>query len=211
LTRVQVCGIKSQEDAKMCEKLGVDALGFVGLEGRARSILINEIKEIIGTLGPFITKTLIGYPKNPEEIISTADFVDADLVQIYTLDSEEIFRIKEAGFGVVRAVSVDVNSGQLDFTLDELLELVLASDMILFEPSSNGNSGGMGLSYDFNKIPSEFFKICRRFALAGGLSSDNVEIALKLDPYAVDVSSGVEVEIGKKDEDMVREFVKRCK
>jgi phosphoribosylanthranilate isomerase len=172
---------------------------------------LEKTKEIIQNLGPMILTTLIGFPKNSEEILKKADFVDADAVQIYTLGVNELERIRENGFRVFRAISIDIKTGNLEVPLETLSSFAEVSDLIIFESSVDKLVGGLGLSYDYESILSPFIKYCKRFGIAGGLNPQNVRDALKIKPYSVDVSSGVESGLGKKSQEKVVEFVKRCK
>ncbi|MDP6627461.1 MAG: phosphoribosylanthranilate isomerase [Methanopyri archaeon] len=210
MTKVQVCGVRSLEDALMCEAAGVDAIGFVSVEGRKRNVPLERIKNIIGRLGPSVDSTLIGFPRTPQEFIEKGRSVGADVLQVYTLTAAEIGMLKESGFTVVRAVGIDSTTGRLELTVDQLKEMVAACDFVLFEPRTGGNIGGMGVKVDYVSILTPYIIHCRRFSIAGGLTPDNVQEALKLGPYAVDVSSGVESDNGRKDPDKVRRFVKRC-
>lgn len=210
MTKVQICGVTSMEDALMCEEMGADAIGFVSVESRRRNVQIEKIKGILEQLGPFTTKSLIGFPENSEEFIEKARYVNADMVQLYTLNVAEIEKIKQQGFGVIRAVHIDRETGQLEMDINEFAEFARVCDVILFEPSLRGRKGGIGLKYDYEKI-TPYVHYCKRFSIAGGLAHDNVQEALKLNPYAVHVSSGIESEIGKKDGEKVKAFIKRCK
>ena len=211
MTKVQVCGVRTLKDAIICEKAGVDAVGFVNVEGRSRSIQLEEIKDIIDGLGPMILTTLIGFPKNADDIIKKADFVGADAVQTYTSNTDELEKLRDHGFRVYRAISVDVVNGTLEVSKEDLSSFAEVSDIIVFEPSLNKVVGGLGLSYDYETILSPYIGYCVRFGIAGGLNPKNVRNALKIKPYSVDVSSGVESKLGTKSEEKVIEFVKRCK
>ena len=211
MTKVQICGIRTLEDALICEKAGADSLGFVDVEGRARSIPLENIKDIIEGIGPMILSTLIGFPKNSEEITKKADFVGADAVQIYTLDTNELEGVRDQGFRVYRAVSIDIGTGKLEVSVQDLNLFAEVCDMIVFEPSSDKVTGGLGLHYDYENILPPYINYCRRFGVAGGLNPQNVGDALKIKPYSVDVSSGVESKLGTKSEEKVIEFIKRCK
>lgn len=211
MTRVKVCGVRSYEDAKMCYEEGVDAVGFISVPGRSRSVSLTKIREVISLLGPGTSTTLITLDEDPEEVIRKAEFTRPDTVQTYSLGPGEIRELRERGFGVVRAVTVDLESGKPEMTEDELFDLSRAADLILFEPSKGGKAGGMGLKYDPKKLLSQLKTKCPNFAIAGGLDPENVNQALEINPIMVDVSSGVESEKGKKDRELVREFVRRCR
>lgn len=211
MTRVQVCGVRNVEDALMCEAAGVDAIGFVSVEGRKRDVPLDLIKDIIGRLGPSVDSTLIGFPCTAEEFIKKGERVNADVLQVYTLTADQLVIMRDSGFRVVRAVGVDVMTGKLSSTISELEGFVEVCDLLLFEPTHDGKVGGMGLKADYSTALSPYIRYCKRFSIAGGLTPDNVDEVLKLDPYMVDVSSGVESDDGRKNPEKVRRFVKRCK
>ncbi len=211
MTKVQVCGVRSFEDALICKAAGVDAIGFVSVEGRKRNVPLEQIKDIIGRLGPSVDSTLIGFPVTAEEFIEKGERVKADVLQVYTLTASQLTRMRDSGFRIVRAVGVDVMTGKLSSTIEELEGFVEVCDLLLFEPTHDGKVGGMGLSTDYATALSPYIRYCPRFSIAGGLTPDNVDEALKLGPYMVDVSSGVESDDGRKDPEKVRQFVKRCK
>ncbi len=77
-------------------------------------------------------------------------------------------------------------------------------DALLFDSGAPGS----GSSYDYSTVPVDS---CKRCIIAGGLNITNMDAALRMKPYALDVSSGVEREQGRKDPEMVSEFIKRCK
>jgi len=162
-------------------------------------------------LGPSVDSTLIGFPVTAEEFIEKGERVKADVLQVYTLTASQLTRMRDSGFRIVRAVGVDVMTGKLSSTIEELEGFVEVCDLLLFEPTHDGKVGGMGLSTDYATALSPYIRYCPRFSIAGGLTPDNVDEALKLGPYMVDVSSGVESDDGRKDPEKVRQFVKRCK
>lgn len=211
MTKVQVCGITTVEDAVICENAGVDSLGFVNVEGRTRSISLDKIKEMVENIGPMTLSTLIAFPKNADEIIKKATFVEVDAVQTYTLGIEELEKIRDQGFRVYRAIEIDIKTGNLKIPVEDLITFGEASDMIIFEPSLNDIVGGLGLQYNYEKTLTPYINYCKRFGIAGGLTPKNLVEALKIKPYSVDVSSGVESKLGTKSEEKVIEFIKRCK
>lgn len=193
--KVKICGIMSADDAVMCESFGADALGFVHFPGRKRSIPIDLIKEIVPTLGPMLTKVLVCAPRTSSEAIELGTRANVDVIQLYTLDTSSVLRIKAQGFRVIRAFTPQNT---------EVAQFKEVADAILFD----GSVPGSGQAYDYSTVP---IKCCRRVIIAGGLTVNNLHIAKALNPYALDVSSGVEQSIGKKDPKLVSEFIRRCK
>ncbi len=193
--KVKICGIRLAEDAQMCESLGADALGFVHFPGRKRSVPLESIAAIMSTLGPNVSKVLVCEPKSSSEAIQMAHKVDADAVQLYSLLPDDLNEIRQQGIGVIRRVPP---------VREEALKFAEAADALLFEEEIPGT----GCSYDYSKIPVD---CCPQAIIAGGLTVDNLHLAKAMKPYGLDVSSGVERVLGRKDRSLVSEFIRRCK
>jgi len=202
--------VKTAREAVMCEEARANAVGFVSIENRKRNISLETIKNIVSELRSSMKTVIIGFPDTAEEIIEKAAITNVNAVEIFTLDSEEIEKIKQQGFEVIRAVTIDLETKQSEIPVNELIALTEASDVMLFEASMQGKKGGLGLEYDYEKTLAPFIKHCKKFAIAGGLTPFNLEKALALKPYSVNVSSGVESENGEKDLNIIKEFVERC-
>lgn len=193
--KVKICGITSAEDAAMCEDLGADALGFVHLPGRSRSRSLGEVSEMCSTLGPVTAKVLVCSPRSVDSALGMLSSSCADILQLYSLEPEELETLRDRGAKVLRVVrpsSADVQ------------KFAFSSDALVFEEGTPGT----GAAYDYSKIPSE---LCQRAFIAGGLTPENVHIAKALRPYGVDVSSGVEAVPGRKDREKVETFIRRCR
>ncbi len=193
--KVKICGVTNQEDAVLCEESGADAIGFVNVPGRKRSIALEDIAAICATLGPLTAKVLVCEPEDEEQAIGMCDMAGTDVLQTYTLSPEQVSAVRSSGFGVIRAIRPD---------RAEALRYRDAADAILFE----GGAPGTGEEYDYSSIPID---ACPRAIIAGGLTPSNLDRAKSLGPYALDVSSGVERTHGRKDPELVRDFIRRCK
>ena len=193
--KVKICGITNAEDAHLCEDAGADALGFVHFPGRGRSLPLEEIAAICSTVGPMTSRVLVC----PAEDVPTAlDMVErsgADVLQLYSLDRESLAEVRGHGVRVIRAVR-PVRS--------DAIRYADVADALLFEEGVPGT----GTDHDYSRVP---VGCCSRAIIAGGLNVDNVEEAKRLGPYALDVSSGVETAPGRKDPELVSEFIRRCK
>ncbi len=193
--KVKICGLMSAEDAAMCEDLGADALGFVHYDGRIRNLPLDAIAEMVSCLSPFTSCVLVCSPSNAEEALEMAERSSAGILQLYSLGPEEIQQVRSQGVRVIRVVPPDRSKA---------IEFAEVADALLFEQGIPGT----GRSFDYSTVPVD---CCRRAIIAGGLTPSNLSPAKSLRPYALDVSSGVEMTPGKKDPALVREFVRRCK
>ncbi len=211
MTRVQVCGVTSVHDALMCESAGVDAVGLVLIKGRSRSINAEKVKEIVKHLGPLTTSVAIVHNEDIDTISDLVNKTDVDALQLYLSNALDIENLKENGSKIISVILVDSRTGELGYGPETFREIVEVSDLVVFEPTRNGIYGGMGIEYDYEALLHDYCGFCDRFSIAGGLTPYNVEKALKLRPYSVDVSSGVESSIGKKDPTLVQQFIQKCK
>lgn len=193
--KVKICGVMSLSDAAMCEGMGADAVGFVHFPGRARSIPIERISEICSTIGPMTAKVMVCAPTDEDHAIELAGKSGVDALQLYTMNPAQLDRIRETGVKVMRVIKPDRALA---------LEFADSTDALVFE---NGEPG-TGSSYDYSIVPIDS---CPRAIIAGGLSLANLASVKALHPYAVDVSSGVERSSGKKDPQLVSEFIRMCR
>jgi phosphoribosylanthranilate isomerase len=201
MVRVKICGITSLEDALQAVQAGADALGFVFYERSPRNLDPLRAANIISNLPPFVQTVGLFVNADAGFVNDTADRCRLDLVQLHGDEAPEYCeRIRRR---VIKAFRVrDASS------LAPVRDYPVAG--ILLDAYSPGAFGGTGLSFNW-----ELAGIAREFGpviLAGGLAPDNVREAVeRVAPYAVDVSSGVEMSPGKKDPEKVREFIKRAK
>ena len=193
--KVKICGIANSSDAHMCEDAGADALGFVHFPGRKRSVPLEDIESIGSTVGPMIAKVLVCSPSDVAEALEMAERSSTSVIQVYSLDRDELNEVRDQGIKVIRAVR-PVRS--------DALRYADAADALLFEEGVPGT----GTSHDYSRIP---VGCCSRAIIAGGLRVENVDEAKRLNPYALDVSSGVEAPSGKKDPELVSKFIRRCR
>jgi phosphoribosylanthranilate isomerase len=193
--RVKICGITNAEDAFMCEDMGADAIGFVHVDGRQRSVPVDDVREICASVGPMTATVLVCSPADAESAVELASRSGSDAVQLYGLDVDSLDAVRACGVGVIRAVPP--NREQARKYADH-------ADALLFESGTPGT----GTGFDYALAPVD---CCRRAIIAGGLNVSNIDAAKRRRPYALDVSSGVESTPGRKDPDLVREFIRRCR
>ena len=189
--KIKICGITNLEDALNATYAGADALGFVFYKPSPRYISPENAKVIIDSLPPFIQAVGLFVNESAEEINKIANESNIDLAQIISDDESIYDNLKIRYVKVVRAKSKeDVTKNQDSFRLiDAFVE----------------GFGGMG-----TRLSLEWFDgvDCSKIILAGGLNKDNVKELKGYNFYSVDISSGVEISKGKKDHQMMIDFVK---
>ena len=201
MARIKICGITNVEDALAAVEAGADALGFVFYEKSLRCINPVKAAEIISRLPPFIQTVGLFVDEDAEKINWTADYCGLDLVQLHGDESPE--DCLEVNRRVIKAFRV-----QNIVSIDPLNTYQVAG--YLLDAWSPDAYGGTGRTFNW-----ELAEAARKFGpiiLAGGLSPDNIAEAItSVNPYGVDVSSGVESAPGKKDAALIKKFIRIVK
>jgi len=192
--RVKICGITNYEDAKFACDMGADAIGFVTYNKSPRFIEIEKIKEIIKKLPPFITKTVLFVNVSSDYINEVISYTKANLAQIH-FDVDEVF-LQKLNCNYIRVVRAKEESDIDKFSGYKIVDAYVKS------------YGGSG-----KRVALEWFKNRdnSKTILAGGLNPDNLDEVRGYGFYGVDVSSGVEKELGKKDKEKVKRFIQKAK
>ncbi len=196
--KVKICGITNLEDALLCESNGADALGFIFYKKSKRYIEPEFAKKIIMHLSPFTMKVGVFVNEPFDFINETAAFLNLNSIQLHGEESSEI--VSKVNLPIIK--SFRINNG-FDFSI-----LKKYPDIsFLFDTYSDFEYGGTGKTFNWELIPDE---LKRKIILAGGISINNIEaIYNNIKPAAVDLSSALESEPGKKDEKIVKEFFKK--
>lgn len=197
--RVKICGITNYEDAAMAVDLGADALGFNFFQKSRRYIDPEKARKIIQRIPPFVVT--VGLFVNAPEQSQVSAIAHAAGVQVLQLHGDETpeFCSGLSAWTLIKALRIGKNGIQEDPEAFPVQAFLLDSrDDTLF--------GGTGKTFDWNLAKN--IRRVRPIILAGGLTPENVREAIRIvDPYAVDVCSGVEIAPGKKSAQKVMEFM----
>ncbi len=197
-TKIKICGITNINDALFAQECGADFLGFIFYKKSPRYILPLKAKEIIDKLDKKIKKVGVFVNESYEEILRIKKECGLDFVQLHGDEDLEFCEKFDLSI-IIKAIRV-----KDEINLDKYIKL----KYILLDKFSASEYGGAGKTFDWQKAVDFCKKYKGNLFVSGGLNSSNVLDAIEtLHPYAVDVSSGVEKEPGKKDCDKVREFV----
>lgn len=202
-TRVKICGITRVEDALAAARLGAHAIGLMFWPQSARAITPTVAREIVAALPPFVSA--VGVFVNPErelvrQAISTAGL---NMLQFH---GDEVHETPEfcGQFSLPYIKAVRVRQG-LDL-LQYATQYAGAAGLLL-DSYVEGAPGGTGQVFDWNLIPPHL-PTSLPLILSGGLNPGNVTAAIKqVQPWAVDVSSGVERAKGIKDAEKISAFM----
>jgi phosphoribosylanthranilate isomerase len=197
--KVKVCGITSYDDAVMVLDQGVDALGFNFYPPSPRYIGPEDARSIVRRLPPFVTAVgLFVHIARPDQVSEIAHRAGVQMIQLHGDESPDYCR-KLADWPLIKVLRIGTNG------ISEILE-DYSVQAFLLDARDDTLFGGTGISFDWSIAGS--IKRIRPIILAGGLRPDNVREAIRIvDPYAVDVCSGVEKTPGKKDAAKLVEFM----
>lgn len=196
--RIKICGITRPEDAELALRLGADTIGCVFHADSVRAVSDQAAREIRSVVGD--SATMVGLFVDPEApaVEAVLDRVEVDVLQFHGRESPEFCEQFARPYLKAVAMTADVDLAAMDQAYGSGLGLVLDS-------AHGGQFGGSGQRFDWGWVGQG---LGRRLMLAGGLTAENVAEAIaRVQPAAVDVSSGVEKEKGEKDEGRLRAFI----
>ncbi len=208
--RVKVCGLTREEDVAVAVEAGADAVGFIlGIPSSPRNLTLEKAERLVSKVPVFVDSVIVTAPKSFEWLIEVVQRVKPSAIQIHGKEQFDFAEIR-GKLGNTRLIkTVYVTETLATETLEELKGF----EAILLDSFNKGQYGGTGKIHDWGlsaKIREAVKPV--PVILAGGLKPENVkEAVLKVQPYAVDVASGVEQEPGIKDHEKVRAFVDNAK
>lgn len=192
MTKVKLCGLRRKEDILAANRYGPDWIGFVFAKSK-RQVSKEEAAELKQLLSPKILAVGVFVDAPVTEMVSLYEAGIIDVIQLHGGEGPQVVEEIQARCSapIIQAVSV---RGKED------VEKALSSkaDYLLFD----SGSGGTGQSFDWAHLG----EMKRPFFLAGGIRQENLEEALQLHPFAIDVSSGVETD-GYKDEEKIKQLM----
>jgi len=193
--KAKICGLKTKENVDLAVTSGADYLGFVFAESKRR-ITPEKAKEITVNVPRKVKKIGVFVSPSYEEVETIIQQANLDMVQIHgALMTEKV------SVPVIRAIPVN-------HAVQAALSQEPETEFLLFDAPPQKFVGGNGEVFDWQQLDTSIIKNKKVF-IAGGLTAENVLQAKKrFNPYAVDVSSGVETN-GVKDPAKIVAFLKK--
>ena len=203
---IKICGIQNQDTLICCENNSINFFGMIFYPKSPRNITIenaNKLNKIseklnINGVGVFVNKEI----NELEEIIK---YVNLKYVQLHGSEDElYIKNLKKFGVKIIKSISVS-NENDL-----KKINNYQTADYFLFDykPKKNELPGGNSKSFDWNILKS--LKTDKPWFLSGGINLDNIQqILVDINPCGVDLSSGVEKELGIKDNQIINNFIEK--
>jgi len=198
-TRIKICGIREALHACVAADAGADAIGLVFYRESPRYVTPGAAATIVSLLPPFVTSVGLFVDATEAKVRDTLATVRLDLLQFHGAESPEFC----ASFGLpyVRAVQMAPGTDLLEWA-----GRFSSARALLLDAHLPGTPGGTGLAFDWAAIPRD---LPIPIILSGGLNAGNVGRAVReVQPWAVDVSSGVEASRGSKDPQKIVEFIR---
>lgn len=200
-TRVKICGITRIEDADLAVNAGVDALGLVFYEKSPRFVTTDQAKQISQVIPAFVSCVALFKDADEAFIKTVLDEVAIDLIQFHGSETAAFCERFERPY--IKALGMSGPECDGDY-LHANIEKYHTAKALLLDSHAPGMAGGTGETFDWSTIGA----MQKPIVLAGGLTPDNVQQAITTaQPYAVDVSSGVECAPGIKDQKKIARFM----
>ncbi|MCB1949199.1 MAG: phosphoribosylanthranilate isomerase [Burkholderiales bacterium] len=198
VARVKICGITRIEDALAAVNWGADAVGFVFWPNSSRYITPQKAAEISANLPAFICTVGVYVDPDPDWVNETATIAKLSLLQFHG-DEQPDF-CSQFFLPYIKAIRV-----KEDVDLLQYANRYNTAKGLLLDTYTKNMPGGTGSVFDWNLIPRH---LPLPVVLSGGLNAENISMAVKqVRPWAVDVSSGVEIAKGIKDEQKISAFM----
>ncbi|MBS3158352.1 bifunctional indole-3-glycerol-phosphate synthase TrpC/phosphoribosylanthranilate isomerase TrpF, partial [Candidatus Woesearchaeota archaeon] len=218
--KIKICGITNREDALLAAELGADFIGLIFYDKSKRFVDEVKAKEICDELSKkFADVKKVGVFVNEkiEKIVEKVNLLGLDIVQLHGNESDEFvieLKKKLEKTKIIKAIRVRDNTD----LIAEIKNKINSADYILLDTYSEDAYGGTGKSFDWNKLVDlkkglEDIEISfsQKVFLSGGINSSNIEKILVYNPFAIDISSGVETSPGKKDKNKLIELFAKVK
>jgi phosphoribosylanthranilate isomerase len=211
-TRIKICGLTRNEDIHAAVEAGADAIGLVFYPKSPRYVEPGAAAALCGCVPPFVSTVGLFVNAAPEQVAEVVRAAPVSLLQFHGDESiEQCLQSAElANRPFLRAIRIGPDTKAADL-LEYEAQYRAASDKLggkfaglLLDALVEGYGGG-GKVFDWSLIPKE---LAPRVVLSGGLSVQNAtDAVLRVRPWAVDISSGVELHKGVKDAGKIRDFI----
>lgn len=193
-TRIKICGITNLTDAQAAILAGADAIGFIFVQDTPRYIKPIDATEIISEIPPFVTT--VGIFRNEEQTKVETIAAECGITSIQLHGRETPEYCHQLSLPVIKVFELQENED-----LHSIAKYNVSACLV--DKPKSISSGIINL-----ELAKKARNYANKLILAGGLTPENVANAIRfVQPYAVDVSSGVETEKRRKDPQKIKEFI----
>jgi len=207
MVRSKICGVTNEADLQAVADAGADAVGIVTevTVDTPREVAPDRAADLVAAAPPFLSTVLVSMPDTATRAVELAGAVAPDAIQLHgEFDDEDVRYVRrETRADVITAVDAD--------DADRVRGYDGVADAILLDSTTEDGAGGTGETHDWHAARALVDDLATPVVLAGGLTPENVaDAARTVEPYAVDVSSGVERSGGEKDHEALTAFVRNA-
>ncbi len=209
MVEVKICGFTNTEDVKVACELGVDMVGAIMVSGSSRYVTAKQARPILDAVSGGVAKVAVIMPKDLSEVEKIARELKPDCLQIHlTFPARKLLELKDRlGTKLMIVTPIPQEIENRKKIIDRAIEAAEVADYVLLD-TKGPSGGGTGLTHDWSLSGEIRGAVKKPIFLAGGLNPSNVGQAVKtVRPYGVDVATGVESSLGKKDARLMREFI----
>ena len=212
MVKVKICGFMRADDVKAASDMGVDMVGVIVIPQSSRGLALEQAQDVLNA-GKNVDKVAVIMPDSPAEASTVARKLNPDYLQIHSrFSAAQLTEIKKlSGKKIIGVVAIPQKILDRKEILNRAIEVSKAVDYILLD-TKGSSGGGTGLTHDWRFSREIRETINKPVFLAGGLNPNNVKAAIEVvRPYGVDVATGVESALGRKDPKLVRAFIEAAK
>lgn len=213
MVKIKICGFTNPEDVKIACELGVDMVGTILVPKSSRYVAPKKAREILAAASGGVAKVAVLMPKDPSDIERMVRELEPDYLQIHlTFPARKLLELKKRlNAGVIIVAPIPRKIQNRKEVVDRVIEMVEVADYVLLD-TEGPSGGGTGLTHDWSLSSEIREAIEKPVFLAGGLNPSNVGEAIRIvRPCGVDVATGVESSLGKKDARLMLEFIEAAR
>lgn len=205
-TRIKICGVTREEDLASAVEAGADALGFVFHPSSKRYVTPARAGKLCASLPPFVSSVALFVNPQPSFVHEVLDLMSPSILQFHGDESAEF--CSSFGHPYLKAFRVGAPGLETSTELSAYCKSFSTAHGWLFD-SYSPLYGGSGHGFDHSLLTPLRHQVgARPMVLSGGLNTANVGSAVvSTEPWAVDVSSGVEISPGIKSTEKMKDFV----
>lgn len=198
---IKVCGITRAEDAFAASEAGADAIGLVFYPPSPRAVLVDDLSDIVSGVSASVAVVALFVDPTREEVNKVVDSGYIDLLQFHGSESETFCCSFDLPYMKAIRVGPDVD-------LQTAIAAYPSAELVLLDSFDTAAPGGTGKVFDWERVSVISDSSLSKLVLAGGLNPDNIATAIAhVQPWGVDVSSGVESSPGIKDRALINKFI----
>lgn len=197
--KVKICGVADLASLAELVNLGIDAVGFVFYDASPRAVVVSQVREWMEEMPPFVHTVGVFVDEKAPHVKKVLDLCGLDFIQLHGQETPE-YCAELPKKRVIKAFRIKNGFGP-----DKVLPYIPHVSGVLLDSPLSGEICDWGMACRIREAFPELPVI-----LAGGITPDNVEDAVRhVQPYAIDVSSGVEISPGVKSAAKIQDLLHR--